>query len=163
MSILYVTEQGAEVGLLGERLDVRKGRAHLASVRIDECAQVVLMGNVQLTPKAARACLEAGADVLLMTRGGRFLGRLSGGLAGHIDLRRAQHRRSFDPVASLVLARAYVRGKIRNMTALLRRYQRDRQDDRIASALLRLRDAPGALERADGVEVVMGVEGAASR
>lgn len=163
MPVVYVTEQGAEVGVAGERLVVRKGRSVLADARIADCGQVVLMGNVQVTSQAVRALLAGGVEVLYLTRGGRFVGRLAGGLGGHVALRRAQYRRFVDEASALALARQFIRGKVRNMTVLLLRHQRERHDDAIAVALGRLRAALGSLEGASTTDEVMGVEGAATR
>jgi CRISPR-associated protein Cas1 len=163
LPVLYVTDQAAEVGLAGNRLIVHKGPTRLGEMRLDDCAQVVVMGHVQVSTQALRAALARGIEFLFLTRGGRFLGRLSNGLAGHVELRMAQFRRFGDPAIALNLARGYVRGKIENQRRLLLRYQRDRQDDRIATALVRLRRAQESLPGAGNPDMLRGIEGAASR
>ncbi len=163
MPVLYVTEQGAEVGVRGPRLVVRKGRTVLGDVRIEDCPQVVLMGMVQVSTQAVRALLDAGVEVLYLTRGGRFLGRLSGGLSGHIALRRRQFRQLSDPTFVHDLAVRIVEGKVRNQQVLLRRYQAQAKDERIAMTLTRMRCTLGRLSGASTLDQVRGMEGLASR
>lgn len=163
MPVLYVTEQGAEVGMRGPRLVVRKGRTVLGDVRLEDCPQVVLMGNVQVSTQAVRAMLLAGVEVLYLTLGGRFLGRLSGGLSGHIALRQRQFQQLGDAAFARDLASVVVDGKIHNQQTLLRRHQKDIQDERLAAALTRMRAARAALEGAGTLDQVRGLEGIASR
>jgi len=123
----------------------------------------VVLGNVGLTAPAVRSLLTGGTDVVFLTRGGKFLGRLSSGLTRNVLLRREQHRRFDDPVFALDLARRIVAGKIENQRRLLRRHQRRKPDERTAAALVRLRRA---VERcsasAADLDTLRGVEGSAA-
>jgi CRISPR-associated protein Cas1 len=134
----------------------------LDAVRPEELAQCVVMGNVSLTTPAVQALLRAGTDVVFLTRSGRFLGRLSNGLACHVELRRAQFRAFEDPQRALDLARRFVTGKIENQRRLLRRHQKRKPSDNVAVALGRLRRSLAAVEGAGDLDALRGVEGAAA-
>lgn len=163
MTVLYVTEQGAEVGLQRARLQVRKGRALLDALRVDELEQVVLCGNVQITTQAARALLRQGVDTAFLTRGGAFLGRLSGPTGRNVSLRRIQYRRLDDPSFVVELARRIVAGKLANQRALLMRFQRERRDPRIARALVGIRLGAEKLPTALDLDEMRGIEGKGAR
>ena len=150
------------MGVRGKRLEIRKGRAALDSVRLATLEQVVLCGNVQITPQALRAVLREGVDTVLLNRGGAFVGRVGGGAGRHIELRRAQFCRLEEPAFALELARRCVRGKLRNQRALLARYQRTRRDDRIARALVSIRLMLERLPAAGSLDELRGVEGRAA-
>jgi len=162
MAVLYVTEQGAIVGRVRERLLVTKGNARLASVRLAELEQVALCGNVQLTTQAARILLARGIDAVFLNQGGAFLGRLAGPLGKNVELRRLQHQRLADPVFALDLARRFVAGKLANSRTLLQRHQRNRPADRIARALVAIRLLAEQLPRAASTAELLGLEGKAA-
>ena len=101
--------------------------------------QAVVYGDVTLTSPALTALLEQQADVCFCSRYGRFRGRLAPGLSKNSLIRLAQHRTHNDPVATLVLARTFVHGKLANMRAMLMRANRKRDDPSIAKAAASIR------------------------
>jgi CRISPR-associated protein Cas1 len=160
--VVYVTEQGAEVGLLRARLVVRKGQRQLETIRIDELEQLVLCGVVQITTQAMRALLRKGVETAFLTQSGAFVGRLSGPSAGRAELRRTQYRALERPEAALDLARRIVAGKIRNQRSLLLRFQRRRPHERVARALVSLRLLGEDVPAAPDLDVLRGLEGRAA-
>lgn len=157
--VLYVTEQGAEVGRRRARLVVRKGRKELESVPLEELERLVLCGQVQITTQAIRALLQHGVDTALLTQSGAFLGRLTGATAGNAELRRTQYRQLSNPEFQLALARRVVEGKLRNQRAVLMRFQRRRPNERVARALVSMRLMIERLETAETLDELRGFEG----
>lgn len=160
MAIVYVTEQGAVVSLVRARLEIRKRRELLESVRLDHIEQLVLYGRIQVTTQALHALLARGVDTTLLGRGGAFLGRITGSLSRNVELRHTQLARLNDPAFALHWARAVVAGKLENQRALLQRYQRHCHDPRIPRALVTLRLCLEWLPEADTLDAVRGLEGA---
>ena len=84
---LYVTEQGAMVGVDGGRLTVSKQRELLASVRLIDVLHVCAYGNVQVTAQATRALFERDIDVFHFSYGGWLLGLTTGLPSKNVMLR----------------------------------------------------------------------------
>lgn len=161
MAVLYVVEQGAQVGKSGGSLEVRhEGRA-LTRVPMHLVSQIVLFGGVQMTAAAVSAVLDAGIEVAYLTMHGRYKGRIQPAQGKNIVLRRAQFRRADDEAFCVELARAIARGKLSNQHAACLRWARQRGvEEHLADGIDRqLRALTGATDRAQ----IMGIEGAAGR
>ena len=161
MSVLYVTEPGAQVRKDGQRLSVWKGNTRLAALFAHDLEQIVLFGSIGLTPSAMALALSQGIDLVLLSATGTYRGRLIGPQGRNIILRQLQYRRYEDMAFRLMLAQGFVSGKIRNMRTLLMRLARRRNRD-ISAAALRLRALLKHVDRAADADVLRGVEGAAT-
>ncbi|WP_437635820.1 CRISPR-associated endonuclease Cas1 [Sorangium sp. So ce854] len=118
---VYVQEQGARVGLAGERLVIHSRAGGQTEARLSNTSQVALLGNVQISTQAMRALLERGIPLCLMTYGGYYLGRATGLESRNVELRVAQHRAAADEAFCLSFARGVVVSKIKNARTMLRR------------------------------------------
>ena len=75
---LYVTEPGAQIGIDGQRLVVRKRDEELASLRFLDVSHVAVFGNVQLTASAMRELFSREIPVCWFSGGGWFSGIAEG-------------------------------------------------------------------------------------
>ena len=119
---VYVTEQGAYVGVKGGRLIVRFKQEQIADVRLIDVAQLCVFGHVQVTTEALTRLWAAGAPVLWFSYGGWLNGWAQGEMSQYVELRRRQiivHGQGGLGIAGAMLA-----GKIRNSRTLLRRNSR---------------------------------------
>jgi CRISPR-associated protein Cas1 len=155
-------EQGAFVKKKEGKLSVIVNGIEKQSARLMDLAQCVLLGNVGISTPAVKALLNAGVDVVFLSRRGRFLGRLSSGLSKNGILRAHQYRFLSDDHAALDLSKRCIHGKLENQRRLLRRYQKRRPRPSIACALVSLRHAVGEVEKIDNTESLRGVEGQAA-
>lgn len=154
---LYVSEPGAQIGIDGQRLIVRKKDEQLASLRFLDVSHVAVFGNVQLTASAMRELFAREIPVCWFSGGGWFSG-IADGLPGkNVELRRRQAR--IEPKDELAIARKMVEGKILNARTLLRRNTRDRNFD----ALSEMKRLAVRASRIETVESLLGVEGGAAR
>ncbi len=96
MSVLYVTETGAQVRREGERLTVWKGKKKLHTSSAYDLHQMVLFGNIGITPAAMHTALMQGIDLVLLSTTGSYRGRLVGPQGRNIILRQMQYRRYED-------------------------------------------------------------------
>src|SRR5947208_2969612 len=78
MSAIYVTTQGATVQRRSGQFLVCKDSSILQNVPETHVKQLILFGNVNLTTPAVAFCLDQRVDVVFLTQGGRFRGRLNG-------------------------------------------------------------------------------------
>jgi CRISPR-associated protein Cas1 len=83
---LYITEQGAVVGVHGGRIEVSKGRQVIATARLIDVSQVNVYGNVTVSAYAMRECLAREVPVCWFSYGGWFTGLAAGLPAKHVDL-----------------------------------------------------------------------------
>jgi CRISPR-associated protein Cas1 len=152
---LYVQEQGAQVGKRGERLVISKGGEEIASARLKDVSQLVLMGNVSISAQSVHLLCEAGVPIVHVSRGHWFYGVTQGITLRNAFDRAAQHRGSADPSRVLAFARSVVAAKGANQRTLIGRNVRPRPIG-VLKAMSRL-IARSAV--ADGVDELLGIEG----
>lgn len=161
---LYVTEQGALVRSRGDRIRVTAGGKTLFSAGFGRLRQVVCVGRVGMTTPLIHRALTEDVDVVLLNSQGAFLGRLSAGTTGNVELRRAQYRAADDPARQLSLARAIVAGKIANLRTMLQRGARGSDDAaELGQIAERLAARRSATFDVTSLPELMGLEGAATR
>jgi len=126
-------------------------------LRLDELSQVVLHGGAGVTVPCLHTLARARVPVVLLSRGGYYLGQtvdLSGATA---SVRRAQYQLAGMPAQKLSLARDLVGAKLRATARLARRRVGAKSDlvrtlDRAVRAAAKARDASS----------LRGIEGAAA-
>ncbi|MGH8997069.1 MAG: CRISPR-associated endonuclease Cas1, partial [Acidimicrobiales bacterium] len=154
---LYVTEQGARVGIRSGRAVVESDHAELASVRLIEVSQVCLFGNVQVSSQAIRELMRREVPVCWFSYGGWFSGIADGLPSRHVEPRRRQVARAHS--GALDIARPIVAGKIRNCRTFLRR---NAKHD-VSGAVVSLKRLGDQALRQESLGSLLGVEGAAAR
>lgn len=163
MRTVYVVHKGATLRRDGERLQVcvrREPRDHIQTAGL---GQLVLMGNITLTPAAVGLIVRRGIDTVLLGASGRYLGRIQGTLSSNVTLRLAQYRALTDERTALDVARRVVRAKIATQRELLLRHCRRRpglETVRIAAKAMRFTSA--RLDLCTTLDAVRGCEGAAA-
>jgi len=154
---VYVSTQGARVGVEGDRLRVTKDRENLGDMRLIDVAHLAVFGNVSISATCLARLWAAGAPVLWFTYGGWLRGWAQGEPSGHVELRRRQVLAHSS--ADVRYAAPMIHGKITNQRVLLRRNARSdvtpilEQLDRLRRAALTAR----------GLEELRGFEGTAAR
>jgi CRISP-associated protein Cas1 len=156
-SPLYVTEPGAQVGVDGQRIVVRRQKEELASLRFLDVSSVSVFGNVQVTAHAMRELFSKEIPVCWFTGGGWFSGIAEGLPSRNVELRRRQVMA--DEALSLRVARRMVEGKILNARTLLRRNTKARH----AEALNEMKRLASRAASADSFGSLLGLEGGAAR
>ncbi|MEZ5964173.1 MAG: CRISPR-associated endonuclease Cas1 [Planctomycetota bacterium] len=155
---LYVQEQGAQVGKQGETLVVRARGERIGSARLKDVCQVVLCGNVSVTPQTVALLTEASVPIVHVTRGHWFHGITFGmGLRNAYD-RAAQFRAADDAERRLELARALVEAKVKNQRTMLRRNAEGVPGEVLAALAKATREARAA----STIDSLLGIEGAAA-
>lgn len=154
---LYLTKQGASVGIRGGRLRVTKGDEVLAELRLIDVSQLCVYGNVQVSAQALGALWESGIPVLWFTYGGWFRGWAQGEMSKYVELRRRQT--AVHAQGGFDIARKIVAGKIKNCRTLLRRNSRED----VSVEVEQLAVLAKAAECAESPGSLLGFEGAAAR
>ena len=154
---LYVTEQGARVGIRSGRVVVAKDREELQQLRLIDVSQIALYGNVQVSSQMMRAAFREEIPVCWFSYGGWFQGIAEGLPSKHVDLRRRQV--AIAAQAGLPIAQSMIEGKLRNSRTFLRRNARS-DVKKVLDQLKSLAEAVGASE---SIESLIGMEGAGAR
>lgn len=154
---LYVTTQGAKIGIRGGRVEISKNGEGVSSVRMIDVSQISIFGNAQVTSQLLRTCFARQVPVCWFSYGGWFSGMAEGLPSKHVELRRRQV--AVAAQAGLPVARRLIEGKVRNSRTLLRRNARTEVDQTLKS----LKQLGAQAGSAETVESLLGIEGAAAR
>ena len=88
MSYLYVCEQGACVGIQGNRFQVKYKDGMLKSIPAETLEVIEIFGKVQLTTQCVTECLKRGVNVIFYSVNGAYFGRLIS--TTHVNVQRQQ-------------------------------------------------------------------------
>ena len=157
---LYVQARQAKVSKSGETLIVTVDDEKVATARLSETSQVVLMGNIYLTTPCLHELMWRGIPVTWHSYGGWFFGHTAGNGHKNVDLRTAQYRASFDDSTCLQFARGLVSAKIQNCRTLLRRNWKRPENSQ--PVLIDLKSDSRHAERTSSLAELLGVEGTAA-
>ena len=157
---LYVQARRAKVAKSGETLVVTVDDEKVATARLEETSQVVVMGNIYLTTPCLHELMWRGIPVTWHSYGGWFYGHTTGNGHKNVDLRTAQYRASFDDSTCLRFARGLVSAKIQNCRTLLRRNWKRAESS--GPVLTDLKSDSRRATRAASLPELLGVEGAAA-
>jgi CRISPR-associated protein Cas1 len=147
----------------GPVLAVWSGRERKAELLVHDLDQLVLMGNITVTPAVLDFLIENRVDTVFMSVHGRYRGRLMHEHSKNVTLRRAQYQQLGDPTVALALARTIVSAKISNSrTFLMKAARRAGGVAEISEAVNRMAALLPRVEQAETLDHVRGFEGAAS-
>ncbi|RMF98477.1 MAG: CRISPR-associated endonuclease Cas1 [Candidatus Schekmanbacteria bacterium] len=163
MSILYLIEQGTILSKQSNKLVLKKGKNILLSVPSFKVDQVVLFGNIAITPQAIAFLLKNGIDTVFLTGTGRYRGRLVPELGKNIELRIAQFNCLQDREFALQLATRYVYGKLKNYRTFLRRQNQILKIDDIQSMIHKIRGIMDKIKHSSDFDYLRGLEGIGSK
>ncbi len=154
---LYVSEQGARIGIRAGRVVVTHRNENIDEIRAIDVSQISVFGNVQMSSQLMRAMFSREIPICWFSYGGWFQGIAHGLPSKHVELRRRQV--GIAAQAGLPVARRLVEGKIRNCRTLLRRNSRTD----VTSVLPQLKRLADHAIEAESVESLLGFEGTAAR
>ena len=160
MSYVYICEQGAVVGVEGNRLQIKYKDGMVKTLPIEPLESIELFGRIQVSTSCMTECLKRGVTVGFFSTTGAYYGRLASTNHVHVERQRLQATLSMD--FCLGLSKRLVSGKISNQIVMVRCYNRYKEmnleeDLKGMSRLLK------KIEQCKKIEELMGYEGAAAR
>jgi len=160
MSLLYVNENGATLGISDNRCRVQYKDGMTKEIPLETLESISILGSSQITTQCMQTCLQKGIPVAFFSKGGRYFGRLQS--TSHVNAERQRLQCSLyeDPFAT-EFSRRIIDAKINNQMVVLRRYERS-TDISVANSLNTMRQCRKHLERATSIEELMGYEGYAA-
>jgi len=121
-SVVYVTKQGAQVGVDGGRIVVSmKGDGKVAAFPMGQVDTVNIFGNVNFTTPFVARANEHGIVLNYFTQLGRYRGSFVPEKNTIAEVRRRQYALGDESDLGLSIAKSIVRGKIRNSRTFLGR------------------------------------------
>lgn len=155
---LYMSIVGGSLGKDHDEIVIKDKGKEVGRARILDTSRVVVLGNASVSTHLLRELAARGVPVAYHSSGGWLFGTFMPSSGINVPTRIAQHRVAADPLASLRIARSFVRSKIHNCRVLLRR-----NGDPPEETLVRMRELAADVERCEGREELLGIEGAAAR
>ena len=162
MSTLYITQQGAVLSKTSERLNVTLNKELISEIPLIKVSQVVVFGNVLITPPTLRLLMRHEIEICHLTQHGTYLGRTQPDISRNSLLRIAQYQAAFDPKRRLALARCFVVGKLANLRAMLIDKVEKARKPEIKQALKRIKSAEKGAQKARSLDSVRAQEGEGS-
>ena len=162
MSYLYVNEQGASIGIAGNRIEVKHKDGMLQSIPIETLETIQVFGSVQISTKCLSECLERGISVVYYSMTGRYYGRLISPSHVNVGRQRKQAVLPQNDRFCLDFSRQIIDAKIRNQIVILRRYARNQNRD-ISQAVEEMQRSMRKLKLCRDIPQLMGYEGIAAR
>ena len=161
MGLLYVDENGATIGIEGNRCCVKYKDGMKRMLPIESLEGITIMGKSQLTTACVEECMKRGISVAYFSKGGKYFGRLTS--TGHINAVRQRKQSSlYDTEFSLKLARRILSAKIKNQSVVLRRYEKSKgiilQEEQKMMKICREK-----LENCNKISEMIGFEGQAAK
>ena len=161
MSVLYIVENGAILGVEANRLKIKYKDGHLRSLPIETLEGITLLGKNQLTTQCMEACMIKGIPVSFFSKGGRYFGRLMS--TGHVkaELQRKQSA-LYDTEFAVDLSKRLVIAKINNQITVLRRYAKSRNKD-VDQNVFNMQNSKKNVWNVSSIPEIIGYEGTAAR
>lgn len=163
LNTLFVTTQGAYLSKEGETVVIKVDGEIAMRLPIHTLGGIVCFGNVSCSPFLMGFCAVSGVAVSFLTENGGFLAKVQGPVSGNVLLRREQYRKADDLMASALIARSILTGKLANCRTVLQRLLRDHSDkidtDAISGASQRLVNAMRRLQTEASLDILRGIEG----
>lgn len=160
--VVYVTTQGSRIVREGRHLLVKKEDAVYHTLFPYKLEQLVLFGNVQLTPYALKLLLRENIDTVFMRFDGRYQGRLASVEQKNVFLRKRQFLLTDDEQFCLKTAKSMVYGKLANMATVSQRIARTRNSDKAARLSSAIRESIRSIDTVESLSTLRGIEGNAT-
>lgn len=157
MSLLYVNENGAVIGMDGNRFTVKYKDGMCKLVPAETLEGIVVLGQAQLTTQCMTECLKRGVAVSFFSKGGVYFGKMMS--TGHIkaELQRKQSA-LYDTEFALELSRKIIIAKLKNQQVVLRRYEKSKGVD-AQECIKMLTICMSKCERVKSIPELIGYEG----
>ncbi len=159
---IYITTQGARIIREGRHLLVKKGEDTYHTLFVEKIRQLMVFGNVALTPAARSLLFHHHVDTVFFRKDGRYTGRFANPESKNVMLRKRQFCLLDDHDFSLRFCRSVVKGKLSNMISLLMRISRTKQTKKPMHNAKSIRALFPKIDEAETIDSLRGYEGRGS-
>lgn len=157
MSILFVNENNAVIGIESNRCVVKYSDGMKKMLPLEVLESITIMGHAQMTTQCVQECLTRGIPVSYFSKGGTYFGRLQS--TGHINAERQRKQSSlYETQFSVDLAKNIISAKLKNQQVVLRRYEKSRGIS-VDSSIKMLHICREKVSGCNTIQELMGYEG----
>lgn len=163
MAYLYLSEQGAYLGISENKFEVRKQGVILDRIPIETIEIIEIFGNVQISTQCMTRCLRDGIDIIFFSLHGSYFGRLIS--TNHVNTSRQRNQSvcTKDAHFALTICKNIVAAKINNQMIIARRYNRNKSKVDLSQFNRNVNAAIKTVQRCTSVNQVIGHEGFAAK
>jgi CRISP-associated protein Cas1 len=162
MGTVYITQEDAFIGKVDERLNVRFEKKTILDVPLIKVDGVVIMGRVSISPAAIAELIQNKIPLTFLTVNGKYIARLEPEMSKNIFLRNAQWKAAGESLQAIHIAKAFVRGKLKNYRNSLLKTHRNYPDIDTSKGINQIESSLVSLERVTTIDSIRGCEGAGS-
>ncbi len=163
MKRVYILAQGCYLRKDGLVLKVLKGDQILDEVSLDQLEQLTIIGRSSMSGAVLDELIRRRIETVLITPEGRFRARLMVNEHKHVERRMRQYLLLNNPDVKAGLASRIVSAKILNEGYFLLRRKVARSRERLRRSGLQLRGLAGIAGKERNMDLLIGIEGRASR
>ncbi len=157
MSLLFINENSAVVGIESNRCVVKYSDGMKKMVPIETLESITIMSRAQMTTQCVQECLKRGIPVSYYSKGGSYFGRLQS--TGHINAERQRKQSSlYETKFAMELAKNIISAKLKNQQVVLRRYEKSTGIS-VNDSLVLLRICRDKVSRCQKIAELTGYEG----
>lgn len=162
MSILYVTENGAVIGIDGGYYAVHQKNGLERKIPSETLEAVTIFGDAQITVPCIKKFLSEGVSVNYFSSKGIYFGKLSSTRHVKPERLKKQVYMSDDKDFCICIGKNIISSKIHNQIVLLRRYNRS-SDIKVEAYIKEMTILERKIKDCISVETLMGFEGLSAR
>ena len=161
MSLIFVTENGATIGIEDNRCYVRLSDNSVRSYPLENIEGISIFGKSQVTTNCIEECLKRGIAVSYLSQGGQYYGMLQS--PGHVNTHRQRRQcELYESKFAVELAKKILVAKINNQFVVLNRYNRTANAN-IESEIKMMKICRCKIKVMDTIDEIMGYEGMAAK
>lgn len=161
MSLLYVNENGAVIGIEENQITVKYSDGMKKLLPVESVEGITIVGRSQMTTPCTVECLKRGIPVSYFSKGGTYFGRLQS--TGHINPRRQRSQCAlYGTDFAVHLAQKIIMAKLKNQSVVLHRYEKSRGLD-LKEHQKMFTICREKVLRSTAVEEIIGYEGQGAR
>lgn len=157
MSLLYINENNATIGIESNQCTVKYADGMKKMIPIETLESITIMGHAQMTTQCIQECLKRGIPVSYFSKKGSYFGRLHS--TGHINAPRQRKQCAlYETEFAVKLAQSIISAKLKNQQVVLKRYEKSRQTA-ITESLKMVRICREKVLRCQTIPELIGYEG----
>ncbi|MDY3983449.1 MAG: CRISPR-associated endonuclease Cas1 [Veillonellaceae bacterium] len=160
---VYLTEDYAWLKKRGGRFVVEVDKTVKGELPIEDVDCIVLCGKIEVSSSVITYCLQRGITLTWLSSEGQFYGRLES--THNVRIVKQANQFSLSNELNFVgpLRATVVKTKIANQITLLRRYNRERKNEKVERAIEEIKKLSKKVNATIPVDTVRGYEGLAAR
>ncbi|BAZ40141.1 hypothetical protein NIES4101_61020 [Calothrix sp. NIES-4101] len=162
MGTVYITQEDTFIAKIDERLNVRFEKKTILDVPLLKIDGVVIMGRATISPAVITELIQNKISLTFLTINGKYIARLEPEMTKNIFLRSAQWKAAGESIQAIHVAKAFVRGKLKNYRNSLLKTQRNYTEIDTSEGISQIESSLVSLEKATTINSIRGCEGAGS-